>query len=205
MPPAGFFMRLADFPSRAGREGADGYSHDSTSCRPGLGMATAGSFMRPSALGLFSSELSRLRCRRFRRCGGPAGVRGLLPCRPSLSPPARQGRDPPVTDFRLPPPAARSMVLYPSRYSPLKRYPMTEAEKDPTPPDGSNQPTGWERRCKRRRRSRSRALVQFVARPDLRCFRVVVCDASPQGLSFLLVLCPPLCSFVTPWPITFFQ
>ena len=62
---------------------------------------------------------------------------------------------------------------------------MTEAEKDPTPPDGGSQPAEWERRCKRRRRSRGQALVQFVARPDLRCFRVVVCDASAQGLSFL--------------------
>ena len=62
---------------------------------------------------------------------------------------------------------------------------MTEAEKDATPPDGGSQPAEWERRCKRRRRSRGQALVQFVARPDLRCFRVVVCDASPQGLSFL--------------------
>ena len=62
---------------------------------------------------------------------------------------------------------------------------MAEAEKDATPPDGRNQPAGWDRRSKRRRRSRGRALVQFVARPDLRCFWVMVCDASPQGLSFL--------------------
>jgi hypothetical protein len=62
---------------------------------------------------------------------------------------------------------------------------MAEAEKDATPPDGRNQPAGWDRRSKRRRRSRGRAFAWFVARPDLRCFRVMVCDASPQGLSFL--------------------
>jgi hypothetical protein len=62
---------------------------------------------------------------------------------------------------------------------------MAEAEKGSAPPDGRNQPIGWERRSRRRRRSRSRAFAQFVVRPDLRRFRVMVCDASPQGLSFL--------------------
>ena len=62
---------------------------------------------------------------------------------------------------------------------------MAGVEKDTTAPDGGNQPTGWERRCKRRRRSRGRAFAQIVARPDLRRFRVMVCEASPQGLSFL--------------------
>jgi hypothetical protein len=62
---------------------------------------------------------------------------------------------------------------------------MAEAEKDSAPPDGSNQPAGWDRRSKRRRRSRGRAFAQFVVRPDLRRFRAAVCDASAQGLSFL--------------------
>ena len=62
---------------------------------------------------------------------------------------------------------------------------MAGVEKDTTAPDGGNQPPGWERRCKRRRRSRGRAFAQIVARPDLRRFRVMVCEASPQGLSFL--------------------
>ena len=62
---------------------------------------------------------------------------------------------------------------------------MTQAEKDPSPPDGVNKSTGWNRRSKRRRRSRGRAFAQFVVRPGLRRFRVVVCDASAQGLSFL--------------------
>ena len=62
---------------------------------------------------------------------------------------------------------------------------MAGVEKDSTAPDGGNQPTGWERRSKRRRRSRGRAFAWFVARPDLHRFRVMVCEASPQGLSFL--------------------
>jgi len=62
---------------------------------------------------------------------------------------------------------------------------MAGVEKDTTAPDSGNQPTGWERRSKRRRRSRGRAFAQIVARPDLRRFRVMVCEASPQGLSFL--------------------
>jgi hypothetical protein len=62
---------------------------------------------------------------------------------------------------------------------------MAGVEKDTTAPDGGNQPTGWDRRSQPRRRSRGRAFAQFVVRPSLRCFRVAVCDASPQGLSFL--------------------
>ena len=62
---------------------------------------------------------------------------------------------------------------------------MAEADKNSAPPDGSNQPAGWDRRSKRRRRSRGRAFAQFVVRPDLRRFRAAICDASAQGLSFL--------------------
>ena len=62
---------------------------------------------------------------------------------------------------------------------------MTEAEQDSTPPDGGNRPAGRDRRSQPRRRSRGRAFAQFVVRPSLRCSRVMVCDASPQGLSFL--------------------
>jgi hypothetical protein len=62
---------------------------------------------------------------------------------------------------------------------------MTEAEKDSTPPGGRNRDAGRDRRSKPRRRSRGRAFAQFVVRPSLRCFRVAVCEASPQGLSFL--------------------
>jgi|SRR6516225_2262821 hypothetical protein len=62
---------------------------------------------------------------------------------------------------------------------------MAGVEKDSTAPDGGNQPTGWERRSRRRRRSRGRAFAQFVVRPDLRRFRAAICDASAQGLSFL--------------------
>jgi hypothetical protein len=62
---------------------------------------------------------------------------------------------------------------------------MTEAEQDSAPPDGGNPPAGRDRRSQPRRRSRGRAFAQFVVRPSLRCFRVAVCDASPQGLSFL--------------------
>ena len=62
---------------------------------------------------------------------------------------------------------------------------MTEAEQDSAPPDGGNRPAGRDRRSQPRRRSRGRAFAQFVVRPSLRCSRVMVCDASPQGLSFL--------------------
>jgi hypothetical protein len=62
---------------------------------------------------------------------------------------------------------------------------MTEAKNEPTPPDGGSQPIGWDRRSQPRRRSRGRAFAQFVVRPSLRCSRVMVCDASAQGLSFL--------------------
>jgi hypothetical protein len=62
---------------------------------------------------------------------------------------------------------------------------MTEAQKDSAPPDGDNRPAGGDRRSKPRRRARGRAFAQFVVRPSLRCFRAMVCDASPQGLSFL--------------------
>jgi hypothetical protein len=62
---------------------------------------------------------------------------------------------------------------------------MTEAEKDSAPPEGSSRPAGRDRRSQPRRRSRGRAFAQFVVLPSLRCFRVTVCDASPQGLSFL--------------------
>ena len=62
---------------------------------------------------------------------------------------------------------------------------MTEAEQDSAPLDGRNRPDGRDRRSQPRRRSRGRAFAQFVVRPSLRCFRVAVCDASLQGLSFL--------------------
>ena len=62
---------------------------------------------------------------------------------------------------------------------------MAEAEQDSAPPDGGNRPAGLDRRSQPRRRSRGRAFAQFVVRPSLRCFRVAVCDASLQGLSFL--------------------
>jgi hypothetical protein len=62
---------------------------------------------------------------------------------------------------------------------------MTEAEQDSAPLDGSSRTAGRDRRSQPRRRSRGRAFAQFVVRPSLRCFRVAVCDASLQGLSFL--------------------
>ena len=62
---------------------------------------------------------------------------------------------------------------------------MTEAEQDSAPLDGSSRPDRRDRRSQPRRRARGRAFAQFVVRPSLRCFRVAVCDASLQGLSFL--------------------